>query len=327
MSRSKLLGVVVVGFGLVIVLAVGAAVLGYRGSFSIHENARELVREHLVKSGRGAELENRIERGSQELLDELVWMLGMCSILATACAALTIWTINRSFLKLEWQAQELQRVSWHMIESHEKIARRFSHEMHDELGQSLTGLKSMLKRVPAAEFDAQRGACVEVLDEALQSVRELSQLLRPVVLDDFGLDAGLRWLAERFSQRTGIEVTYHSYLPSRLSGPLETQLFRITQEALTNVGRHSGASHAFIKLAVSGRKVRLIVEDNGRGWKGSVNRQHPSLGMVGMRARARQVQGELTIENRETGGLRVIVGAPAALAADATDEQDSSAVG
>lgn len=119
----------------------------------------------------------------------------------------------------------------------------------------------------------------------------------------------------------GREVTYHSYIPSRLSGQLETQLFRITQEALTNVGRHSGASHASISLTVAARKVRLSVEDNGRGWKGPRPRQQPSLGMVGVRARARQVHGE-----GESGGLGVAVDAPAALAADTTDEQDSSRV-
>ncbi|MCX6590533.1 MAG: sensor histidine kinase [Acidobacteria bacterium] len=327
MSRSKLLSVVVLGFALVVLLAVSAAVLGYRGSWSIHENAQELVREHLVQSGRGAELENRIEAESQELLDELVWMLGLCSILASACAGVTIWTINRSFRKMEWQAQELQRVSWHMIESNEKIARRFSHEMHDELGQSLTGLKSMLKRMPATEFDHERGQCVEVLEEALQNVRELSQLLRPVVLDDFGLDAALRWLVDRFSQRTGLAISYSSHLPGRLSGPLETQLFRIAQEALTNVARHSSAQQAVVQLVEDGKTVRLLIEDDGRGWTGVQDSHHPSLGMVGMRARARQVNGELTVQNRKEGGLRVEVRAPLALAADTTDEEDPGITG
>lgn len=327
MSRSKLLSVVVLGFALVVLLAVSAAVLGYRGSWSIHENAQELVREHLVQSGRGAELENRIEAESQELLDELVWMLGLCSILASGCAAVTVWTINRSFRKMEWQAQELQRVSWHMIESNEKIARRFSHEMHDELGQSLTGLKSMLKRMPMADFERQRGQCVEVLEEALRNVRELSQLLRPVVLDDFGLDAALKWLADRFSQRTGIPVSYASAINVRLSGQLETQLFRIAQEALTNVARHSSAQQAGIRLVVGDERVQLTIEDDGRGWAGVPDSHHPSLGMVGMRARARQVKGELKVQNRKEGGLRVEVSAPLALAADTTDEEDPGITG
>jgi signal transduction histidine kinase len=95
-----------------------------------------------------------------------------------------------------------------MLDSHEKIARRFSHEMHDELGQALAGLRGMLKRVAAAELEPMRADMIGVLDEVLTSVRELSQLLRPVILDDFGLDAGLRWLTERFRQRTQIGVDY-----------------------------------------------------------------------------------------------------------------------
>jgi signal transduction histidine kinase len=313
------------GFSLVVALAVGAAYVGYQGSQSIHENAQELVRKHLVASGRGAELELLIERESQALLDELVWILGLCTVLAIACAGLTIGVINRAFAKLEWQSKELQRVSWHMLESHERIARRFSHEMHDELGQALTGLKSMLKRSSGENFTERRAEFVEVLDESLQSVRELSQMLRPVVLDDFGLDAALRWLVERFSQRTGIPVSYHSTVSRRLSERLETHLFRITQEALTNIARHAEASRARVLLDEEENGIRLEIEDNGKGFAGEEN-QHPSLGMVGMRARARQVDGELTLLRGELGGLLVQVTAPAAGPSERKDEEDTDLI-
>lgn len=314
------------GFSLVVALAVGAAYVGYQGSQSIHENAQELVRKHLVASGRGAELELLIERESQALLDELVWILGLCTVLAIACAALTIGEINKAFAKLEWQSRELQRVSWHMLETHERIARRFSHEMHDELGQALTGLKSMVKRCTGEEFAGRRGEFVEVLDESLQSVRELSQMLRPVVLDDFGLDAALRWLAERFSQRTGIQVSYHSTVSRRLSGRMETHLFRIAQEALTNVSRHAEATRARVLLQEDEGSVRLEIEDNGKGVALGEEKPHPSLGMVGMRARARQLDGELTLERGDLGGLLVLVTAPAAEAGETKDEEDTDLI-
>lgn len=312
---------------MVVMLAVGAAYLGYRGSWSIHENAQELISQHLVQSGRGTELETRIERESQELVDELVVILGLCSGLALVCAGFTVWTIHRSLQKLEWQSEELQQVSWHMLETHEKIARRFSHEMHDELGQTLTGLKGLLKRTSAAEFEGRRGECIVVVDEALESVRELSQLLRPVVLDDFGLDAALRWLSGRFMQRTGIEVTYEAYLQARLSEAMETQLFRIAQEALTNVARHSGASKATITLRDEGKEVRLTIEDAGKGMpKEKREGQQASLGMVGMRARARQIGGSLTVENRKSGGMRVEVIAPLVYVDEVTHEQNTNSV-
>jgi len=308
-TQQNLLRVLALGFSLVVALVIGAAYVGYQGSKSIHGYAQELVRGHFVSSGRGAELEARIEQQSQDLLDELEVVLGICLLLAFACAFVTIYTTRQAFRRLEWHADELDRVSWQMLQDQEVLARRFSHEMHDELGQSLTGLRSMLKRMDGPGFVEHRGECVEILESALTGVREMSQMLRPVILDDFGLDAGLRWLTERFSERTQIGVEYWSYFPRRLDEQQETQLFRIAQEALTNVARHSGATEVIMRLDTSGDRVMLRIDDNGRGLPEEVQRK-PSLGMVGMRARARHVGGELTTENRKTGGLRLEVQAP-----------------
>ncbi len=311
MSPRNLIRILTLGFTLVVMLVVAAAFVGYQGSKSIHTNAQELVRGHFVSSGRGAELESRIESQSQELLDELEELLGICLLLALGCAGLTVWTTKRAFEKLAWQTLELDRVSWNMLQDQEVVARRFSHEMHDELGQSLTGLKSMMKRLDVKDYEARRAECVQVLDEVLEGVRELSQLLRPVILDDFGLDAGLRWLAARFTQRTGIEVVYQSLNTFRLSDELETHLFRIAQEALTNIARHSQAQKAWLSFNIVGLRVVLTIEDNGRGIpEGPRSQASSSIGMVGMRARARRIGGELITENRENGGLRLRVEAP-----------------
>lgn len=291
------------------ILVIGAAYVGYQGSKSIHGYAQELVRGHFVSSGRGAELEARIEQQSKDLLDELELVLGVCLVLAFACGFATIYTTRRAFRRLEWHADELDRVSWQMLQDQEVLARRFSHEMHDELGQSLTGLRSMLKRMDGPGFVENRAECVEILEGALTGVRELSQLLRPVILDDFGLDAGLRWLTERFSERTQITVEYSSHCPRRLDEEQETQLFRIAQEALTNVARHSGATKVIMRLDTNGDRVLLRIDDNGRGLPSEVQKM-PSLGMVGMRARARHAGGELTATNRTGGGLRLEVQAP-----------------
>lgn len=310
LSQQNVLRVLALGFALVVVLVIAAAYVGYQGSKSIHENAQELVRGHFVSSGRGAELEGQIEEQSQRLLDELEIVLGVCLIMAVACAGVTVYTTRRAFQRLEWQAEELDKVSWQMLQDQEVVARRFSHEMHDELGQSLTGLKSMLKRMDGPGFVENRAECVEILEGALTGVRELSQLLRPVILDDFGLDAGLRWLTERFSERTQIQVEYTSHCPRRLEEEQETQLFRIAQEALTNVARHSGATEVRVRLDTSGDRVLLRVQDNGSGMP--VEKQAlPSLGLVGMRARARHINGEFVMKNVTPAGLRVEVQAPA----------------
>ena len=327
LSRSAVLRVSIVGFGLVVALVLLAAYLGYDRSNEIQDSAQALVREHVVDTQRGLALEARIVAQTQALLDGLVWVLGICILLAAGTAGMTIWIIQKTFAKLEWQASELAHVSWHMLDTHEKMARRFSHEMHDELGQSLTGLRGMLNRVKDAEFGSIRQECVGVVDELLQDVRKLSQVLRPVILDDFGLDPGLRWLCERFSQRTQIPVDYQSNFAGRLAEGLETHFFRITQEALTNIARHAEATDAWVELTANESTIVLTITDNGRGLGTRTERRNSSLGMVGMRSRARQVNGELLVENRKEGGLRIRVEAPLAKVEVDAESEDTRMVG
>jgi signal transduction histidine kinase len=205
--------------------------------------------------------------------------------------------------------------------------------MHDELGQSLSGLRRMLSRVETGRFDTIRQDCLEIVDEVLQNVRKLSQVLRPVILDDFGLDSGLRWLCERSTQRTGIPVHYTSNTQDRFTEGIETHLFRITQEALTNIARHSEAKEAWVDLQVSGNRIRLSIQDNGKGFQDRPQAPSPSLGMVGMRARARHLNGELVVENRKEGGLSIRVETPLQQEEQIsrnelrTEPEDSSVVG
>lgn len=327
LPRSAILRVSVAGFALVVALVLLAAYLGYDRSNAIQDSAQALVLEQVIDTERGRALEAQIVSQTQSLLDGLVWVLGICVLLALGTAGMTVWIIEKTFAKLEWQASELAQVSWHMLDAHEKMARRFSHEMHDELGQSLTGLRGMLNRVKESDFGSIRHDCVSVVDEVLQNVRKLSQVLRPVILDDFGLDSGLRWLCERFSQRIQIPVAYTSNFSDRLTESLETHLFRIAQEALTNVARHAAATQATVDLQEVSESIILTITDNGRGIQSMPERNNPSLGMVGMRSRARQVGGDLLVENREEGGLRIRVIAPLLKAEENVEQEDSSIVG
>jgi signal transduction histidine kinase len=208
---------------------------------------------------------------------------------------------------MEQQSSDLARVTWHMLESQDTAARRFSHELHDELGQSLMAIKANVTALDSAAppDPARLEDCRRLIDEAIQNVRELSHLLRPTILDDFGLDAGIRWLSERFGQRTGIEVDYQSSFHERLADQTETHLFRIVQEALTNVARHSGATRVAIALERNGNRVHLTVKDNGHGFNGG---RSAGLGLVGMRARAQSVGGELQINS--TDGVAVDLWVP-----------------
>ncbi len=272
--------------------------------------------------------QQQIARHTGELIFRSALLFGACLVLALVCAFLTVRLASDLLHKMEWQASELSRVSWHMLESQESAARRLSHELHDELGQSLTAVKANLvalegqSRPEDTVVQERLQDCLRLVNETVSNVRQISQLLRPTILDDFGLDAALRSLCERFHQRTGIEVEYHSNLHSRLPDETETHLFRIAQEALTNVARHSGATRVQVDLQAGADRLLLEVSDNGCGLKAdgaapermdaSDPDSRPGIGMVGMRARARSIGGELRFRSgaEHGAGLSVEVQLP-----------------
>ena len=279
--------------------------------FSLHAEVLRLVQALVTASTQRATAVDRLLAGSsRELADESLMLLGICFVLASLCAVLTIRITRESVRRVEAQASELGRVSWHMLQTQEEAARRFSHELHDELGQSLAAIRANIAATGPSDFSARRSDCLHLVDEAIANVRELSQLLRPVILDDFGLDAALRSLTQGFAQRTNIAVHYESNLNVRLDEQCETHLFRIAQEALTNVARHSRATEVNVQLMLAEGAVTLTIEDNGQGLPSDGQRVRSSLGMVGMRARAREAGGELTIGSPPSGGVRVSIQVP-----------------
>jgi signal transduction histidine kinase len=274
--------------------------------FRLHDHVVSLVND-LIKSSaeRLSTAERQIEQQSQDLGDDAALLLSSSFILAAICALLTVAFTRRSLQRIRWQSDELNRVSWHMLQTQEEAARRFSHELHDELGQSLAAVRSNLTRGSTHDLDSLRNDCLGLVDESIANVRELSQLLRPVILDDFGLEAGLRWLVEKFAQRTRIKVDYDSTCPGRFADETETHLFRIAQEALTNIARHAEAKRVTIQLALEDKNIRLSIVDDGKGLPEDETESPPSLGMVGMRARARQCGGELSVTAAQPSGVRI----------------------
>lgn len=286
------------------------------------EATRRLVLEHdavfaivakLIAASyeRASAAEARIEAHSNNLVRQSSVLLGACLLLALLSTILTVRTTSGLFRQMEWQASELSRVSWHMLDRQETVARRFSHELHDELGQAMTALKASLVALSpdSGTWTDRRDDCLRLVDESIANIRELSHLLRPTILDDFGLDAGLKWLAEGFMARTGIQVDYSCRGVARLPDETETHLFRIAQEALTNVARHSRAQRVAISLSARDHQIRLRIEDDGKGLP--VTEAFPGgMGMIGMRARARSVGGELTVKKSNLGGVEINVELP-----------------
>lgn len=272
--------------------------------------ATEMIR---AAGGRISEAQKRIEFESSSLLTESIVLLGTGLLLSVIGAALTLRVTGDLIHRMEAQNNELNRVSWHMLENQETTARRFSHELHDELGQTLAAVKANLAalRGPAAVEDDRVQDCLQLTEEAIGNVRQMSQLLRPTILDDFGLGAGLRWLAEGFTQRTGIAVDCAADFNGRLADETETHLFRISQEALTNVARHSGATHVKMSLRMEDGMAALDIEDNGRGIEKLDGIGPGHLGLIGMRARARCAGGELKFKTGAGLGMGISVQVPA----------------
>jgi signal transduction histidine kinase len=258
-----------------------------------------------------SEAQAEIDRRSSRLFTQSALFASGSLLLALVLASITLRMATQLIRGMEWQTAELGRVSWHMLEAQEATARRFSHELHDELGQSLTAVKTNLTALDSnGAFHRERlKDCVSLVDGAIGNVRQMSQLLRPTILDDFGLEAGLHWLADGFAARTGIEVKVKSSYPGRLPDDTETHLFRIAQEALTNIARHAAAKHVTITLGPDGESIRLAIQDDGRGLPDSPS-THRGLGLIGIRARARSAGGDASIHSVAGQGVLIEVQVP-----------------
>ena len=284
------------------------------GLFARHEEIVRRVDEIIATSaGRLVEMERTIGSQSRDLGDETTLLFTLSLGLSILCAFFTLRFVDRTLGVMRWQAEELSRVSWHMLQGQEEAARRFSHELHDELGQSLAAIRSNLTQEGHKPPESVRADCLALVDESIRNVRELSQLLRPVILDDLGLVAGLRWLAARSSERMGLAVEFATNAEQRFPEEVETHLFRIAQEALTNVARHARASRVSIRLACHAPLLILAIEDDGVGMGPSqppTHGQPRGLGMVSMRARARRLGGDLEVGSVRPHGLRIRVEVP-----------------
>jgi signal transduction histidine kinase len=215
------------------------------------------------------------------------------------------------YSKIEAHRLELLSLSRKVVEAQEEERRRISRELHDEAGQALTAIKiniEMVERELPADGSGFRRRLVEakdLVDLTLQEVRRLSHELRPSILDDLGLLAALRWYTYNFSKRTGIAVALTpEEMPERLPPEIETTLYRVVQEALTNVIRHSGARLVTINLYRNKGRCRMIVCDDGHGV--SAESQSDGIGLLGMRERVRLFGGSVVLESLERGAQLIV---------------------
>ena len=286
---------------------------GGRASTQIYLSHHQLVEALSAVAAqsyqRAAEARTNEAARTRAWVTNMVALLGLTLAIAIPGAIYAIRSAVRILGTMEWQTQELATLSARTMSVQEETARRFSRELHDQFGQTLTAIEANLVAMREVGASTLRIAdCLALVKDAMANVRQISQLLRPSVLDDFGLDASLRWLAETFAQRTGVQVQYESTFKGRLSDDVETQLFRIAQEALTNVARHSDATRVKMSLLDGGKRLHLTIADNGRGM--AEGQPTAGTGLISMRARARETGGNISIRSGRGQGFTIEVGLP-----------------
>ncbi len=213
---------------------------------------------------------------------------------------------RRLFARMAELSERRSELAQKLIATQESTLRYISRELHDEFGQILTAMGSMLGRAGthAPEGSALRNDLQEVrqiAQETLDRVRSLSQALHPVMLDEVGLEATLDWYIPTVERQTGITISYEKQgVPFAVDGSAAVQIYRILQEALNNAARHSGAKQAWVRLRFLPATLELEVEDHGAGFSGRQAKQ--GIGLVAMRERSELMGGRIVFSTPTAGG-------------------------
>jgi signal transduction histidine kinase len=253
---------------------------------------------------------------------EYLFRITALILCAAFVIALTLLFFHYRLLNTELAAREqaeasLRTLSVRLLELQDQERRRFSRELHDSLGQYLVGVKMNLTM---AANSAPSNSCIAealaLLDQAINETRTISHLLHPPLLDETGFASAARWYVEGFTKRSGIQTGLD--MPDnldRLSSSLELALFRVLQESLTNVHRHSQSPRADVTVRVSSSEVMLRVRDYGKGMPPDVlgrfrrRRAHGGVGLAGMRERIRELGGQLEMDS-DAHGTQVVATVP-----------------
>jgi signal transduction histidine kinase len=223
---------------------------------------------------------------------------------------------RRLFAHLATLSEQRSELAQKLINMQESTLREISRELHDEFGQILTAVGSMLERAKKhapedSPLRAELREVSEVAQSTLESVRSLSQALHPVMLDEAGLESTVEWYLRTVEKQTGVDISYEkSGAPFAVDGSAGVHVYRVLQEALNNVARHSGARQAWVRLRFEPEALQLEVEDHGKGLSNNGARQ--GIGLVGMRERAELLDASLQFSQPLEGGTLVRLRVPRA---------------
>jgi signal transduction histidine kinase len=273
--------------------------------------SRLLIENNEAEQQAAAQIE-RIYNGVQRQL----YIFLTAALVAIALTSLYLIRSNRKiFARLAALSAQRSDLAQKLIATQESTLRHISRELHDEFGQVLTAIGSLLSSV---EKQVPQGAPLrhdlqevrEIAQSTLNNIRSLSQALHPVLLDEQGLESTLDWYIPMVERQSGLKLHYEkSGAAFPVDGTASVQVYRVLQEALNNIKRHAGAQEAWVRLKFQDRSLSLEVEDHGKGF--SSDARHQGIGLVGMRERAELVGGTLEVSSREGGGTIVRLVVPA----------------
>ena len=267
--------------------------------------ARQLVQNSESEEQAGQRIVQIYDRVQRQ-----VYVFLAATLLAILLTSLSLIRWNRRlFARLEEISERRSELAQKLIATQESTLRYISRELHDEFGQVLTAVGSMLRRAGthAPQGSSLRADLQEVLETVqgtLESVRSLSQALHPVMLDEAGLESTLDWYIPTVERQTGITISYEkagSAFP--VDSGAGVHIYRIVQEALNNVARHSGAKQAWVRLRFLPDALEVEVEDHGVGFGERLNRR--GIGLVAMRERTELMDGQILFSRPDQGGTRV----------------------
>lgn len=232
------------------------------------------------------------------------------TLIAIVLTSLYLIRSNRQiFARLAELSEQRSDLAQKLISTQESTLRHISRELHDEFGQVLTAIGSMLRRAgkqagEGTPLHADLKEVQEIAQTTLNNIRTLSQALHPVLLEEAGLESTLDWYIPTVSRQAGIELHYEkSGKPFPVEASAGVHIYRVLQEALNNVSRHSGARDAWVRLKYSGHSLELEVEDHGSGFV--AEKMQRGIGLVAMRERAEIIGGTLAITPASQGGTQI----------------------
>ena len=262
-----------------------------------------------------------------EVKQEILLLIGALFLMALVTGLYTLQANRRTFERLQHlaerlqvQSEQLRKLSWKLIEVQENTLRHVARDLHDEFGQILTAVGAMLGRAGQhgldsnSEFVGEVQRVKKIVEDTLQNVRDTSQMFRPAILDDFGLEQTLEWFASQFARQTGINVHYDGNSAGHLvPSDSAIHIYRIVQAALANVARHSGAHEAWVSLTNANGNLALEIRDDGEGFDPDADMDRTSgegMGLMGMRERTEHLKGTIVVRSAPGRGTMVRIEIP-----------------